>query len=224
MDNSLIIDMESYTRIAGYQPQIFRDLDEVHQTNLLGNKVPWTIRNVIIMHGYMLLSKDLLYSKEFNKHFLQRYCFNNFIFYTKACLDMLAVLIKQYCNLPFSGGQIDFKKSPFRDIVIDRKPHMKSTIRSLESWIDELVRYRDAIIHSEYLIFGTSGKDGEFIVSPSPELGISFFDKVTPEVKIPYRKVSDIFESYVVNIQKILEMIFNDICMELKMAWKNRYR
>lgn len=218
MDNGLTIDIESYTRIAGYQPQILRDLDEVYQTNLLGRKVPETLRNVILMHGYMLLSKDLFYSKGFHKHVFQRYLFNNFIFYTKACLDMLAVLIKQYLRLPFSGGNIDFKRKKFRDNVIEAKPHMKAVIHSLENWIDEVVKYRDSIIHSEYLILGTRESDQELIVTPNPELGLSFFDNIQPGRKIPYKKVDDIFDSYVANTQKILELIFNDICTEFKAA------
>lgn len=226
MDNSLTIDTESYTRTAGYQPQIFRDLDPVYQNNLLGNKVPETIRNAIIMHGYMLLSKDFFYSKGFHRHVFQRYSFNNFIFYTKACLDVLAVLITQYCKLPFSRrSDIDFKKEKFRGAVIKAKPHMKSVICSSKDWIEELVLYRDAIIHREYLIFGTRESDQELVVSPEPELGLSFFTKYLspnrhpyPEQKIPYRKVADIFDSYVPNTQKILELIIDDICSEFKMA------
>lgn len=223
MDDSLTIDMESYTRIAGYQPQIFNGLDEVYQNNLLGNKVPETLRNVIIMHGYMLLSKDLFYLKEFDKPVFRKYFFNNFFFYTKACLDMLAVLINQYCNLGFSRGGIDFKKRKFRDKVIEAKPYMRSVIRSLENWIDELVTYRDSTIHSEYLIFGIRESDQEWIVSPNPELGLSFFTNRQPGGKILYKKVADIFDSFVVNTQKILELIFNDICSEFKMAWSRMH-
>lgn len=76
-----------------------------------------------------------------------QYYFYNFVFYSKAVLDSVAVTLNYYFKFGKHGGEIDFAKGSFRAEIERQLTSFKDFTTKYGSWIKNLVEYRTAIIH-----------------------------------------------------------------------------
>jgi len=78
---------------------------------------------------------------------LIKYHFYNFVYYCKACLDSIAVLLNHQLNLGFKGGERDFRKVKFRQALETKSTFFKDFSSKFGSWCDAIIEYRKRIIH-----------------------------------------------------------------------------
>lgn len=67
--------------------------------------------------------------------------------HTKAALDSLAVFLTDYFTLPAQGAKRDLKLGSFRELVMQKDITIGNSIKSIESWLNDLVPRRDMWIH-----------------------------------------------------------------------------
>jgi len=79
----------------------------------------------------------------------QPYFFYNFVFYSKATLDSIAVLLNDWFKLGFHGGGIDLAKSSFVLKVQAKLKNFRSFSSQFNDWSQRLVRFRIALIHKK---------------------------------------------------------------------------
>lgn len=100
--------------------------------------------------GFQFMSRDLLLehvAKHSHGH-LWKYYFYNFIIYTKASLDSIAVVLNLFFKFGFVRGQIDFGKGSFVEKV-EKLPSFSNFSSTYRMWVERLTNYRDAIIHQK---------------------------------------------------------------------------
>lgn len=76
-------------------------------------------------------------------------CVTDFLIYTKSALDSMAVFLNELLELGQRGGDRDFKKAKFRQLVYQKDAYLKRRIKKLEPWFLELQGVRDEWIHNK---------------------------------------------------------------------------
>ena len=74
-------------------------------------------------------------------------CVTDCLVHTKSALDSTAVFLTSLLNLDAKGGDRDFKKPRFRQLVAERDPFLNHKIKKLEHWFKQLQEIRDEWIH-----------------------------------------------------------------------------
>lgn len=139
------------------------------------------LKDVVEKIGFMLLSHDIL-KESIKKHRslmklpLERrvkkakaewktdkfkndkYYLYNFIIYTKASLDSIAVTLNSFFGFGFKKGQIDFGKLAFVRKLESSLKEFKNFSQIYQRWIDTIIEYRDAVIHQKSIDIFPSGK------------------------------------------------------------------
>jgi hypothetical protein len=67
--------------------------------------------------------------------------------HTKAALDSIAVFLTEFLHLPATGGQRDLRHKSFRTKLANKDTALGDYIKSIEHWLDDLVKRRDMWIH-----------------------------------------------------------------------------
>lgn len=143
-----LIDFLCWERFSKGSGIVVHSLDEGLQ---------WRLRDVIIKFEFTLLSDDLLRKVLTESVKLpgpppgmyQPYFFYNFVFYSKAALDSIAVLLNDWFKLGFHGGDIDLAKSPFVLKVEGKVKNFRNFSSQFNDWTQRLVRFRIALIHKK---------------------------------------------------------------------------
>jgi len=99
------------------------------------------------------------------KHRLDKYYWYNFIIYSKASLDSIAVTLNSFFGFGFVGGQIDFGKARFVEKVSSLQQFANYS-KTYGKWIESIINYRDAIIHQKSIDI-TSSK-GQWLIPSRP--------------------------------------------------------
>jgi len=74
-------------------------------------------------------------------------CVTDCLIHTKSALDSMAVFLTSLLNLDVKGGERDFKKPKFRQLIAEKDIFLKHKIRKLEHWFKQLQEIRDEWIH-----------------------------------------------------------------------------
>jgi hypothetical protein len=74
-------------------------------------------------------------------------CVTDCLIHTKSALDSMAVFLTDLLGLGLKGGDRDFKKLGFRQLVCQKDMFLKHQIKKLEPWFLELQGVRDEWIH-----------------------------------------------------------------------------
>lgn len=106
-------------------------------------------------------------------------CATDCLVHTKSALDSMAVFLTSLLNLDAKGGDRDFKKHKFRQLIAEKDLYLKNVMRKLRHWFRQLQEIRDEWIHRSSircrLIHGRS-KVG---VLPIPKKVTLSYDKQT---------------------------------------------
>lgn len=109
------------------------------------------INNMAVKLGYQLLARQYLKGLNLNKPGIQYttigYHVSAFVFFTKAFLDSLAVLLNDYHKLGLSKGDIDLNKTVFMNKLGTANSQTKSEISKYKKWIKSVIDWRDSLIH-----------------------------------------------------------------------------
>jgi len=140
------------------------------------------LKDLVEKIGFMLLSHDILkesrkkhrslmrlpFEERFKKARAEwktdkfknnKYYLYNFIIYTKASLDSIAVTLNSFFGFGFKKGQIDFGKRAFIRKLGSSLKEFKNFSQIYQDWIDKIIEYRDAVIHQKSIdIFPAGGK------------------------------------------------------------------
>ncbi len=84
-----------------------------------------------------------------NKFRNDQYYLYNFIIYTKATLDSIAVTLNSFFEFGFISGQIDLGKVAFVRKLENSLKEFKNFSQIFQRWIGRIVEYRDAVIHQK---------------------------------------------------------------------------
>lgn len=74
-------------------------------------------------------------------------CVTDCLVHTKSALDSMAVFLTSLLNIDAKGGDRDFKKPRFRQLIAEKDPMLKHEIKKLEHWFEQLQEIRDEWIH-----------------------------------------------------------------------------
>ena len=74
-------------------------------------------------------------------------CVTDCLLHTKSALDSMAVFLTSLLNLDVKGGNRDFKKPKFRQLIAEKDPMLKHKIKKLLHWFEQLQEIRDEWIH-----------------------------------------------------------------------------
>jgi len=74
-------------------------------------------------------------------------CVTDCLVHTKSALDSMAVFLTSLLNLDAKGGDRDFKKPRFRQLIAEKDLFLKHKIKKLEHWFKQLQEIRDEWIH-----------------------------------------------------------------------------
>lgn len=161
---------------------------------------------------------------------LAKYHFYNFIYYSKACLDSIAVLLNYQLNLGFGGGKRDFRNMSFVQKLQQIGLFTKDIWNKFGQWITSIIIYRDAIIHrlSVPVLFVGNGYPPSHIRLPHsyyvPKRPYPLVKLVSPSwFSMPkekrtefFLKIRDTCEQGIENITKIAEIAFAEVYEKLK--------
>lgn len=67
--------------------------------------------------------------------------------HAKAALDSIAVFLTEFLHLPAKRGQRDLRHQSFRTQLANKDTTLGNYIKSIEHWLDDLVKRRDMWIH-----------------------------------------------------------------------------
>lgn len=154
---------------TGYKPQVFDEFEKILIIHdrlkphfVEPNPKHYDLVEQIIDSfgklGYLFLSKDRI--KEVNGkinqgHLYVYYYTYNFIYDCKSFLDSIAVILNSYYELGKNEGDIDLKKGKFRDEVCNKQPKLRNTMKQYQKWFDNVVKWRDSLIHKFSVPIGT---------------------------------------------------------------------
>lgn len=74
-------------------------------------------------------------------------CVTDCLVHTKSALDSMAVFLTSLLNLDIKGGDRDFKKPRFRQLIGEKDLFLKHRIKKLKHWFKQLQEIRDEWIH-----------------------------------------------------------------------------
>jgi len=160
-----------------------------------------------------------------NKFRNDKYYWYNFIIYTKASLNSIAVTLNSFFAFGFEGGQIDLGKAQFVEKVSSLKG-FSNFAKTYGKWIDKVIEYRDAVIHQKSIdIFGLR----HWLIPSRPLTDIeldqlrerydslsSQFSKSRIEKDLALMSLSSFMKTSIVNLQTITGLLSTEILCELR--------
>ena len=177
------LNLGSYAFKIKYEPDSLLKLESViflddttfvtKEKDLAGN-----INNVQIKYGFMLMAEDFLKQTIQGKQIPTHYHLSNFIFNAKAFLDAIAITLNDFYRLEFVKGEIDLSKDKFINKLKTCNPNLADYFSNKKKWINEVVIWRDEMIHKKSIFMG--------YISPSNEHG----DPVDLTVKMPMEPIT----------------------------------
>lgn len=159
--------------------------------NSLDNSLLSHLKDLVEKIGFMLLSSDILEksrmnnrnlmklpfekrfeearaSKKADKFTNDKYYLYNFIIYTKASLDSIAVTLNSFFGFDFKRGQIDFGKWAFVKKIENSLNEFQNFFQIYQEWITRIIEYRDAVIHQKSIDIYPSGKRWTIMIPLHP--------------------------------------------------------
>jgi hypothetical protein len=191
------------------------------------------LKDVTEKLGFVLLARDLMKQVRIQKmkHFgmYEKYHFYNFIIYSKATLDSIAITLNDFFGLGFAGGGIDFGKGNFVVKLESSFPKFQNLSRRYGKWIERIVSYRNVIIHQKSIEVYKSNKG----ILQIPEEPLSEHDpwKRLPEneqkklhEKLNLVSLNNFIDASIKNLFGIVGLMSGEILIELTRRYpKHRY-
>lgn len=178
----------SFFNNIGQCPEIVKKLDKllvIQNEKGFGIKdiqLAEHINNLIVKTGFMSIVKNYLEESIKGDQAETNFFLSNFISNTKAFLDAVAILLNYVFSLELVGGNIDFRKGMLLEQLSKTQPEITSKIKDQQKWINDVIAWRDEVIHRSCL--------ASIIYSPPDETGKRPKDNI---VRMPVKPVS-IFE------------------------------
>lgn len=233
---------------------------EAIQVNSLDSFLLSNLKDLMEKIGFMLLSVDVL-NKNFANHQklmklpfenrlktvkeldrvdkfsnskYDKYYLYNFIIYTKASLDSIAVTLNSFFRFNFKGGNIDFRKHTFVNKIETSLNTFNNFSQSFQSWIDQIVEYRDAVIHQKSIeIYPEAGTWRRMIpLHPLSDVELSEL-RETYDAQMKIKKKGQIAKNLILidlnlfmktstnNILKLTGFLSSEILNHLKLKYPN---
>jgi len=160
-----------------------------------------------------------------------KYYLYNFIIYTKASLDSIAVTLNSFFGFSFKKGQIDFGKLAFVRKLESSLKEFKDFSQIYQRWVDTIIEYRDAVIHQKSIDIFPSGKHQTKMIPLHPLSEYELrekYDELNNTVK--ERRISkylnlvsldSFIKTSTKNILSITSFLSTEILRELKMKYPN---
>lgn len=142
----------SFTWKNGFDTPSLRKLDEIYflkPFSMSETKADFfeNMRNMLVKYGFMQHSRDLLKNTIQGKQIETSYYLTNFISYTKAFLDSVAIVLNHFYSLNRTKGDIDLKHSRFLSEIKSKDPILGNYLGNNSEWIKKVVFLRDEVIH-----------------------------------------------------------------------------
>lgn len=164
--NVLFLCGYSYAWKVGYIPRAFEKLGRILirdiGTQELAIKDRRLVQQIIDSYGklgFLFLSRDYILQvngKVPLSHIYVTYHLYNFIYDCKAFLDSVAIMLNDFYQIGAVGGNIDFKKSSFRNTIAERETKLHGIMEKHKKWFVKVVAWRDALIHKFSTIIAPS--------------------------------------------------------------------
>ncbi len=141
-----------------------------------------------------------------------------FVVYSKAALDSIAVFLNDYFGLGASGGDRDFRRKDFHEQTFNADVVIGERIKHLKAWLDDLIAIRDEWIHR--------GSPGIALTLPLTEVGVlpvpkgvkpGFKGIDTPLTRQFYWSTEEFVTFYFGNLVSIFNTII-ERCIQLEVA------
>lgn len=217
----------SYTIRSGYITEEFLRLDEllackqdtgihIHEPILADH-----VENMVTKLGFVLLSRDNIAQCTPHNQTLMNYHVSHFIYDTKAFLDAISVVLNYFYYLQFITGDIDLKKGTFKNKLESVCPKLGQEITNQEKWIQEVIEWREAIIHrlTSPIIFYGSGEDMKnnklSIKMPVEPISLMELQQRFKELKQKYGKVEQEILPFCDRWIEESKKLFNLVCESL---------
>jgi len=175
--------------------------------------------NSIKKLGFAQLSYDYAISLEkenseqMNTQIQVEYFISNFVYFTKAFHDSVALIINHIGKLGLKGGDIDLKKQIFNQKLVNSNlVNIKNEVSKNRSWINKVVNWRDELIHRSSNPILTKDdptitKDFSLYVSKEP---ISIFGQKQSR-KMNLEPISSFCSPWMENNVDLMESVCKDI-------------
>jgi len=152
----------SYALKAGYKPPTFKKLEElllpeeidpnyyINGFEIDNKKMIEQIIDSYGKLGFLFFSRDRIEEmtgSDICNPIMLYYDVYNFIYDCKAFLDSISVILNDFYHIDKKNGKIDLKWPLFRCEVVKKQPKFTQTISEYEGWINEVVFWREALIH-----------------------------------------------------------------------------
>lgn len=196
------------------------------------------VNNILVKRGFMLLSnhlmienrQDVILSIWINFHL------NNFIYDTKSFLDSVAVTLNQYYQIGFSKGDIELSSDRFLNELQKKNSSLFNQIKNHKKWIDEVVDWRDKLIHRFTTLIAHISNDPpvgnlsddsikqlpvKMPIKPLPLLDVlSKTDKIKKEHGEAFQDPIDFCRNWLQCSKTIMEIVVNSLVIDLKAKTK----
>ncbi len=150
---------------------------------------------------------------------LVKYHFYSFVFNCKACLDSMAVLLNNQLKLGFKGGKRDFRNGQFRQVMEIKSKFLKGFTNRFGSWCDNIITYRDRIIHQIGVpVFKAGAGPSEeswhayasmpYCIPKKPK---SVIDIAKRTKKLGYVEILPFCQNSIKKVMEIAEMTFSEV-------------
>ena len=105
-------------------------------------------------------------------------CVTDCLIHTKSALDSMAVFLTSLLNLDVKGGNRDFKKLRFRQLIAEKDPMLGQIIKKLKHWLEQLREIRDEWIHrSSVRCLLTHGPSKVGVLPIPKKVTLSFYEQ-----------------------------------------------
>lgn len=166
----------SYARIAGYIPKSFPNIQDklikivkeeegVYHNYIFDRTLVQQFIDSYGKLGFLYYGIEHLkyLSSKPSKPYGYYYHLYNLVYDTKAFFDAVSVLLNHVYGIGAIGGNIDIKHGAFRSRLIQKDSQFDSLFKRNQKWIDEVVNWRDSLIHKFSIVIttgitGTPGK------------------------------------------------------------------
>lgn len=236
----------SYAYQAGYKPTIFDTLEKLLLKEITGDE-PFPdglikdienkdlIEQIIDSYGkigflYFSLERINELKGEKMSSFPNAYYYAyNFIYDCKAFLDANAVMLNDHFNIGACGGEIDFKDGRFRSKVVKKVPKLSKTFNKHQKWIDEVVKWRKALIHRFSTPISCPGGQRSWHMcrdelDDSPLFPLIMIPDPRPYLSATYENrrngvlwnyIEEVFQSWIDNARDFYEQLCSEIADDL---------
>lgn len=207
----------SFTWNNNFDTRSLHKLDEFYFSDMLSMSKDQAeffenMRNVLVKYGFMQYSRDMLRTTIQGKQIETSYYLINFISYTKAFLDGIAIVLNQFYGLNKSGGEIDLKHGNLIKEIESKDSILGEYLKNNFSWIQDVVTRRDEVIHRKsplHVYRNTPKSDGhpkDLIVKMTVK-PVTFFHTEENAINVEEQDIIEFCEKWLHKSEEMIETL-----------------